>query len=233
MKKRFYLPDLYYRLVLFYHRNYKSKNSTLSEVLRKQGKTRWLDLGSSSSFNEGFYFADLHPASEAPEEMRKKYFQLNIIEAGEEQLKPLGKFDLIRLQHVFEHFAPEDGLKVLEKCALLLNEDGYLLMTVPDLKIFVHRYQSAALQGLRSFKGWAETRIPANAPQSFYFSIFTHSVAHQQHLWCYDEEGIRYQLSQTGKFKNAEKLSLLNPLSAIPFTHNRPDEDLCLLAQKA
>lgn len=216
-----------------YDRRLKDKNKSLKGVLLSSNRLRWLDLGSSSSFNEGFYFADLHPPSDIPETMRDKYFRLNILKPDEDELKRIGKFDLIRMQHVFEHFSMEDGLKVLERCSDLLDHNGYLLITVPDLRIFVTRYRCRNLQSMLGFKEWALTRIPADSPESFFFSIFTHSVPNQQHLWCYDEEGLKFQLSRTGKFKNIRRISLFNSLSDIPFTHNRPDEDLCILAQKA
>src|SRR3954471_304638 len=128
---------LWRRLAFLYDSRLKNKGKSLKEILGSDNKNRWLDLGSSSSFNEGFYFADLHAPSETPEAMRSKYFQLDILKATAEDLNRLGKFDLIRMQHVFEHFSMEDGFKALETCSCLLNENGYLLMTVPDLKIFI------------------------------------------------------------------------------------------------
>jgi predicted SAM-dependent methyltransferase len=134
----------------------------------------------------------------------------------------------------FEHFSVEDGLKVLNICYNLLADDGYILITVPDLKVYIKGYLNKTLDSVPfSFKDWATRRIPENAPQSFYFSIFAYSMPYESHLWCYDEEGLKFQLARTGKFKNIRRLSLFDPLSDIPFTHNRPEEDLCVLAQKA
>jgi predicted SAM-dependent methyltransferase len=138
---------------------------------------------------------------------------------------------LIRMRHVFERFSMEDGLTVLERCSELLNDDAYILITVPDLRIFVDLYYSRSLHTMPGFKEWALTRIPAKAPKVFTSPFFTHSVPHQQCLWRYDEEDLRFQLDRTEKFKNIQRLSLVNPLSNIPFTHNRPHEDLCILAE--
>ncbi len=227
------LSNLYLRFIQFYDRNLKKKSSSLEQVLKANNQLRWLDFGSSSLISEGFHFADLYPASEAAEKMKSKYFQFNMVTTGESELKQLGKWDLVRMQHVFEHLTLEDGLIGLGKCWELLNEGGYLLITVPDLNIFINEYRNGTLHTMDSFKDWALTRIPKDAPESFYFSIFTHSVLHQQHVWCYDEEGLIYQLNRTGKFKNIRRLSVFHPLARIPFTHNRPLEDLCILAQKA
>jgi len=227
------LSNLFLRFILFYDKNLKRESSSLQEVLKANKQLRWLDLGSSSRISEGFHFADLHAPSESSEAMGGRYFQFNMVTATENDLRQLGKWDLIRMQHVFEHLTIEDGLIGLEKCWELLNEGGYLLITVPDLNIFIDEYRNGTLHTMDSFKDWALTRIPKDAPESFYFSIFTHSVLHQQHMWCYDEEGLKFQLSRTGKFKNIKRLSVFHPLAGVPFTHNRPLEDLCILAQKA
>jgi predicted SAM-dependent methyltransferase len=226
------LSKLLYRIALSYNYRLKDKSKSLKNLLISENKLRWLDIGSSIRVSEGFYFTDTYPVSKAPKEMQDRYFQLDIIKACPDDLALLGKFDLIRMQHVFEHFSMEDGLDILDKCHDMLNDEGYLLISVPDLKIYVKNYLKRSLHTM-SYREWALRRIPAEAPQSFYFSIFTHSMPYEAHLWCYDEEGLKYQLSRKGKFRNIKRLSLFDPLSEIPFTHNRPDEDLCILAQRA
>jgi predicted SAM-dependent methyltransferase len=226
------LQNLPQKLTSLYLRRLKNNRHSLKQVLVSTDRTRWLDMGSSSRFSEGFYFADLHPASETPENMRDKYFQFNPARASDAETGRLGKFHLIRMQHVFEHLTMEDGVKCLEKCHQLLEDDGYLLITVPDLKIFVKNYRQKKIHKM-AFADWARTRIPQDAPESFYFSLFSHSFPNQQHMWCYDEEGLKYQLNRTKKFKNVERLSVFHPLADIPFTHNRPEEELCVLAQRA
>jgi len=210
------------------------KNNGLSAKLRKENRTRWLDMGASGSFTEGFFFADLYPVSEAKPELKDAYFQFNATQNfTDEQLEPMGKFDLIRMQHVFEHIDFEDGPKALTNCQRLLKDDGYLLITVPDLRLIVKRYQRNCMDVSWDFSEWAETRIQKGSPQSYYFSIFTHSLPHQAHVWCYDEQGLMEMLKKTGLFKNIQCISAYHPLAEIPFTHNRPAEDLCIIAQKA
>ena len=68
--------------------------------------------------------------------MKSKYFQLNISKPLEtSNLKKLGKFNLIRMQHVLEHFTFEEADLVLNNCYLLLEKNGVLLISVPDLDI--------------------------------------------------------------------------------------------------
>lgn len=43
---------------------------------------------------------------------------------------------------------------------------------------------------------------------------------------------LKYQLESVKCFKNIKQVGLLHPDANIPFTHNRPHEDLCLIAQK-
>lgn len=47
-----------------------------------------------------------------------------------------------------------------------------------------------------------------------------------------DYEGLEYQLMSSGEFKNIRELKLNDPLANNPFTHNRPEEDVCAIAQK-
>lgn len=198
-----------------------------------EGKTSWLDLESSKHLEEGFKGADIIPVDQIEARLRDKYFYWNACQPlSEKQKEEIGLFDFIRMQHVFEHFTPEEGQKVLQHTFALLNPGGYLLITVPNLRIFLRRYKYKLLHYNWSFAEWAHTRIVPGAPQSFYFSIFTHSVPHQSHHWCYDKEGLKYQISRSIDAESIEFLSVFHPLASIPFTHNRPLEDLCVLIKK-
>lgn len=204
----------------------------LGALLQSQNKTRWLDIGSGPQPEANFFSVDIFPEHEINQP--GTYFQCNIIEPEPGQMEALGKFDLIRMQHVFEHFSAEDGLRVLENCAKLLSPGGYLLMTTPDLRKFVTALNENRVSSLNEdFTGWAHKRIAAGSPESFYFSIFTHSLPSQPHFWCYDYEGLEFQVKKTGLFTNICELTLRDELANIPFTHNRPKEDVCLLAQRA
>ncbi len=230
--KRFYALRL--RLLCSYHWRLKSKSAGLSQQLRRENRTRWLDLGSSETYLEGFFFANLHPVEEVERRVKESYFQFNAaVEHSDEELSHMGTFDLIRMQHVFEHFTPEEAQIVLKNCHRLLNDGGYLLISVPDLEIFVNRYRHNCLDASWNFKDWAHNRIEAGSPQSYYFSIFTHSILYEAHKWCYDRDGLIFSINHNGLFKEAERLSLYHRLAELPFTHNRPEEDLCVLARKA
>lgn len=204
----------------------------LKQRLIKENKIKWLDLGCGKNFEEGFFYLDVFPKKSIELKYRKKYFKANILNISNKKLSFFGKFDLIRMQHVLEHFSYEDGLLVLEKVSRLLKKNGCILITVPDLIINIKKYVARDYKKCRGFKLWALKRIPKDSPMSFYFSIFAHSLPKAPHKWCYDYEGIFYILKSTRLFKNIRKIELDNPLASIPFTHNRPKEDLCVLAFK-
>lgn len=201
-------------------------NGGLKEKLIAEGKTRWLEIGCGGTFDENFTYVDLFPDTLV--NRKGRYYRMDMINTTEEALAKLGKYDLIRMQHVFEHFTPEDGRRVLANCAKLLNPEGYVLISCPDLKKYIAFYLSGQIRD--NFE-WALNRIPEESPNSFYFSIFSHSLLHEKHEWCYDAEGLEYQLTQSGFFKNIEEVTLTHPLANIPFTHNRPNEDVCMVAQ--
>lgn len=214
------------------------KPSRLKNNLIRLNRTKWLDIG-SSLFNEGFYCLNIHSPSLVKDELRERYFQYDVVTLNQEQLQNLGKFDLIRMQHVFEHFSLEDGQNVLKNCLELLVPDGYLIITVPDLRIHIQSYLDGYMW-MKPYVEFTRNRIPDHkAPSSFIFSMYAHQGGYSpipshgdEHKWCYDYEGLRYQVEKVGGFKNIRRLGLLHSDANIPFTHNRPHEDVCLLAQK-
>ena len=201
-------------------------NGGLREKLIAEKKNRWLEIGCGGTFDDYFTYVDLFP--ETLVEKKGKYYRMDMVNATDSALERLGKFDMIRMQHVFEHFTPEAGRVVLENCARLLNEDGYIVISTPDLKKYIEFYLSGQI---RENYDWALNRIPKDSPNSFYFSIFSHSLSFEKHEWCYDAEGLIYQLERSGKFKNVRELTLEDELANIPFTHNRPSEDVCVIGQ--
>jgi len=204
----------------------------LREKLIREKRTRWLDIGSGGIFDDDFYYADTFPDNFVQSEKRKRYFRINIIYSTPKELAPLGKFDFIRMQHVFEHFSFEEARTVLQNCSRLLKKGGALLITVPDLRTHINHYLKKDYKKWAVFKNWAENRVPPNSPDSFYFSMFAHSMPYEAHKWCYDFDGLQFQLKKSRRFKNIRELKLKNPLSGIPFTHNRPEEDLCMIAYR-
>ena len=205
----------------------KAQNSGgLRQKLIAERKTRWLEIGCGGTFDDYFTYVDLFPETVVTQKGR--YFRMDMVHATDAALERLGKFDLIRMQHVFEHFTPEAGRTVLDNCAKLLNPGGYVLISTPDLKKYIDFYQTGQI---REDYDWALNRIPKDSPNSFYFSIFSHSLPFEKHEWCYDAEGLIYQLRQSGRFTGIREISLDDELANIPFTHNRPSEDVCVVGQ--
>ena len=225
---------LKFRFIYSYHNRIKKNKCLLEDKLLENNQIKWLDLGSSINHsNKNFYFADIYPKEKCLEEMKSKYFQIDISkELDEIELEKLGKFNLVRMQHVFEHFTYEEADIVLRNCIQLLEKNGKLLITVPDLDIYIRRFRNKTIKEIPNFKEWANKRIPEESEISDYFSIFTHSMIHEKHLWCYNKDGLISKIKSTGMFENVRQVGLLNKLAGIPFTHNRPEEDLCVLATK-
>lgn len=205
----------------------------LKEKLLQEGKTRWLDIGPGGNFDDNFYYMDIFPEGVIDPKFRDRYFRNDIVNSSEEIPAKLGKFDFIRMQHIIEHLSYEDGRRALKNCAKLLKQNGLILITTPDLNIHVKKYLHDRYKNLEEFKWWANRRIPQDAPNSFYFSVFAHGIPYGgSHKWCYDFEGLKYQLEICGEFKDIRELKQDNPLANIPFTHNRPEEDVCVIATK-
>jgi predicted SAM-dependent methyltransferase len=202
----------------------------LRELLIKEHKTRWLDIGSGGNFEQGFEYLDVFPIGLIPDIHRNKYHRMDILAMSQDERSSLGTFDLVRLQHTFEHFSFEEARVALRSCAALLDRGGLLLISVPDLRKHINQYTSGSYKDWNTFTSWAHQRIPNNAPASMYFAIFAYSMTFESHRWLYDSDGLRFIVELDGQFKNSQELTLDNSLSIKPFTHNRPDEDLCILA---
>jgi len=202
----------------------------LKKQLQKENKLRWLDVGCGKNREPGFDYLDILPVSKLSPAARKRYIHADIVNASSALIRKLGHYDLVRLQHTFEHLTPEDGLIALRNCAKLMRRGAYIVITTPDLKIHIRKYLNNQYKNWKVFSWWAHKRIVKNAPNSFYFSVFAHSLPHQPHKWCYDKEGLLYQLKRSGKFKKIRELKKSDPLASIPFTHNRPEEDVCVIA---
>lgn len=216
-------------------------NSVLSAALRDLSlqqrlstlkKTAWLDVGCGGTFEEGFDYIDTFPSGMIDARYRTRYRRLDILNAPFALLASLPKYDLVRMQHVLEHFSYEEGLRVLERCAVLLKTDGMLLVTTPDLRVHVEKYRVGAYRSWRGFRQWANARVPKDAPDSFYFSVFAPALEHEPHKWCYDFPGLQYLFRASGRFRPIREILLSDPLASIPFTHNRPEEDVCIMALK-
>lgn len=202
----------------------------LQQQLVSQGKTRWLDIGCGGRFDDGFHYVDIFPISKIPGEYRNRYYRVDMVTAKSADLKKLGKFNFVRLQHTFEHFSLEEGKEVLKNCAKLLEPGGIILITTPDLRIHIDKYLTGSYRKWKGFTWWANKRIPVAAPDSFYFSIFAHSMPWESHKWCYDSEGLIFQLKSVALFKNIKEMKVDDNLASVPFTHNRPEEDVCVIA---
>ena len=225
-----FLYRLRFRVIYFYH--HRLKKYSLEDHLIKINKSCWLDIGSSSNNSSlNFDFCDLYPVSECIPEFKGKYFQIDITKTINKE-NTHKKYDLIRMQHVFEHFTFEEADVVLKNCSRLLKKNGLLLITVPDLDLMVNLYRKNLFSENTKFYNWAIKRIKPNSSSSDFFSIFTHSHLHQEHKWCYDKKGLINKIKSSKEFKNIQKISLFHKYCNIPFTHNRPEEDLCVISQK-
>jgi len=210
----------------------QTTGSSLREKLISDGLLRWLDVGCGGNFEDGFDYIDLFPPEAIDSRFRDRYHRIDLIHAEDGELRALGKYDFVRMQHTFEHFSYEEGQIALKRCAALLRPGGLILITTPDLRVHIKRYLTHGYRSWTGFQWWANKRIPKDAPDSCYFSIFAHSMPFEAHQWCYDYEGLVYQLSRSGLYGDICELKVGDPLWQQPFTHNRPEEDVCVMARR-
>ena len=143
---------------------------TFQEKLIRENKKRWLDIGCGKNFEKGFYYLDVFSKKDIPSKYRKKYFKINILKPSDKELKSIGKFNLVRMQHVIEHFSYEEAKIVIKNVGKLLKQGGYFIITTPDLRINIGKYLRKEYNKLKTFKKWAiaKAKIPKDAPASFF-----------------------------------------------------------------
>lgn len=202
---------------------------SLRETLLASGRHRWLDVGNGGQADDGFVLVDTYRVELMSRELQSRYHRMSMVDPPADFVERLGQFDFVRAQHVVEHMDYEEGGRFLENCAKLMPSGSILLLTVPDLRRHIEWYL-AGYPDQNGFRAWATTRVPADAPPSMIFSVHSHNMPFEPHKWCYDEAGLVYQVTRTGLFKNIIILPLDHSLAETPFTHNRPDEDLCVMA---
>ena len=204
----------------------------LRDQLVRDQKLRWIDIGCGGNFEDGFDYLDIFAEDIVEPHLRLRYHRVDILNSDSAAFSELGVYDLVRLQHTLEHFSLEEARQVLINCAALLERGGVLLITVPDLRVHIEKYLSDGYKDWEGFKDWALKRIPEDAPASFFFSIFTHSMPYESHRWCYDAPGLEFLLQKATQYEVIRELKFTDPEASQPFTHNRPEEDLCFVAKR-
>jgi len=89
---------------------------------------------------------------------------------------PNASVDVVYLEEVVEHLSQEQGTKLLTECHRILNPDGLVRLTTPDLGAFVSQFDNSVA---------FETK-------------FNHIFYQHGHRHIYSKEGISTLLSQTG-----------------------------------
>ena len=108
--------------------------TTLKKVLIHKKGGRVLEIGSSTGLllklfqEKGFAVTGVEPSSKSSRYAIKR--GINTITKSFERAKLNGKFDVVILNHVLEHL--KDPKEVLNKTWNLLNNDGIIVINVPN-----------------------------------------------------------------------------------------------------
>ena len=89
-----------------------------------------LNLGCGATFHPEWINLDAAPAAPA----------VRAHDLAEPLPFPAGHFQAVYASHVLEHFAPEDGLRLLRECLRVLAPGGIVRIVVPDLETIARTY---------------------------------------------------------------------------------------------
>jgi hypothetical protein len=207
--------------------------------LKAEGCTSWLEIG-GKGVEQRFFCIRIGDPESVPERFRDRCQKLGTLSEDAPLEEHETRYDLIRMQHVFEHFGPEDGRDMLRAYRRMPTPVGYLPMTTPDLAILAQVYRKRRRWAFPRVLRYRQLRIPADAPSRYTLSMIARQYGDsrldhlgEQRCRCDVFKGLAHKVRSVGGFDRVRRLGLLHRLASHPFTHTRMGQEVCLLARKA
>lgn len=186
---RFYelLKAVYFEL-LFLKRSVTGTNRRIRKQYLETHAVRKLQIGAGKNIKDGWLNSDLCP-------MSGKVLYLNA-----RRRFPFADdtFDYVYCEHVIEHMAFPDGMRMLAECRRILKPGGSVRISTPNLQFLVdlcgHRKSGLQERYLR----WAvKTYVPEalSADAAFVVNMF---MRNWDHRFIYDERTLRLALEHVG-----------------------------------
>lgn len=160
----------------------------ISKRYLSANQTRKLHIGCGNHILAGWLNADFYPLS----------FGICHLDAA--RVLPFNneEFDYIFSEHMIEHIAYPQGMKMLSECHRILKRNGKIRLSTPDLAFLIglHSEEKSSLQ--EAYIRWASDEIIKTAPgydSAFVINNFVRAWGHQ---FIYDEKTLSKALMTAG-----------------------------------
>jgi predicted SAM-dependent methyltransferase len=160
-------------------------------------QTRKLHIGCGFNNLENWLNSDCFPHSN------------NVLHLDARETFPFkdNQFDYIFSEHMIEHVSFTNGLYMLKECYRILNKNGKIRVSTPNLQFLIDLYRSNKSDIQNNYIRWSTDAFLKNAPIYDATFVINNFVRDWGHLFIYDERTLRFSLESVG-FKNITKCAL-------------------------
>jgi len=177
----------------------KKQNKIISEI----NKFDKLNIGCGFYFIKGWLNIGIFPKKEIPYGAIRKINGASVFHFDITNEFPMKDSNVryIYASHFIEHLSFKDGIKLLEKCYCLMENDAVMRLTFPDLELWVKNYYENNISFFEKYKSSIEKE---NFQAQTKGEIFMSQVHGWGHKWNWDFESMKHILGKIG-FRNIEK----------------------------
>jgi predicted SAM-dependent methyltransferase len=160
----------------------------LVEQYLRQSQVQKLHIGCGGNLLPGWLNADFLPESR----------DVLHIDATKPFLFPNDAFDYVFSEHMIEHISYHHGVKMLEECRRVLNPDGKIRISTPDLAFLVNLYREDKSPLQTQYINWAARTFIPGVPAVHETFVINNFVRDWGHTFIYDEITLRTAMMRAG-----------------------------------
>lgn len=132
-----------------------------------------------------------------------------------------GIFDYIFMEHLIEHWSFATGEQMLKECCRVMNEEGKIRISTPDLRFLFALLSEPDSELHGSYIRWSINTFIQTAPCYHPTFVINHFMRAWRHLFIYDERTLGIALARAG-FTQIKKCVMME--SEDPILRNLENE---------
>ncbi len=183
------------RKALSWHRqrNFGRVDRQIIEGYFNQYKVKKLHIGCGHNVLDGWLNTNIYPQD-------INVFHLN---ATERFPFPDHAFDYVFSEHMIEHVSYSDGSQMLAECFRVLNVNGKIRISTPNLSFLIDLYTEEKTQLQKEYCQWINSKaatdnVVETAPYNVDTFVINNFVRDWGHEFIYDEKILRLSLETAG-----------------------------------
>jgi predicted SAM-dependent methyltransferase len=184
-------------IVYQFHRQFGLVDRQVLDRYLQQNTIRKLQIGCGHNLIDGWLNSDYQPMP--TDQLRLDARKTFPIESN--------TFDYVFSEHLIEHIAYEDALLMLKESFRILNQNGTIRISTPNLSFLIDLYRADKSEQQVAYVKWATDNF---VPSIDYYDetfVINNYVRDWGHQFIYDEKTLRAALEKAG-FTNITKWDL-------------------------